>query len=339
MPMVSVDSHESGKLEGVRLAILGSDVDEVIGDRGMAAGMLLRLAWRLDPEAKRVGTSQLQLDGGLLKRAWTSRCQSAEAVECHADGADAHERVASLMMQMARMNAGDTDEQLKELAGLVGGNVSEFLALLAEDLDVLARLLQSMGADGVAIVSASLSDESDCDIMAHMAARLAIAGAPDALQLLRAAAGRSEETVGDIASGWLAARFDRRPPSPRFRRPPECHDPRYAGLRLWYKQGTPVEQWIRCPKCGEKITERELHAVQCGECDTAYADSSYAPVFEDSVLTGFAAWEPTTLFDAWYWGVAKPWTPGADGHSAAVDVDLLTEGRSLAPWSVQNPPD
>ena len=186
----------------------------------------------------------------------------------------------------------------------------------ADALDVYAAALLTLGESGLQAVSRGLDQEGGSTIMAHMAARLAVGHVPGALQLLRRAAASEDSFVAETAQTWLKNRFDQKPPSRRFRLPPECYDEKYASVRLWYKQGTQVFDWIRCPVCGARISERERHAVRCSGCHVLFTDASYAPPMFSSHalrLADVETWRPMMEFEMKYWGVAKPWIAGPAG--------------------------
>lgn len=236
-----------------------------------------------------------------------------------------HEAMRELIAEAADALGHHADEVISELAEAVRADVAAHVGAFADELDVLAAVLVALGDEGLDAVRREIQDGDV--IMTHMAARMAVARVPGALRVLRSAAASSDRYARESAEVWLRNRFDQKPPSPGFRRPPECYDLEHGPLRLWYKQGTRVSQWVRCPSCGERIVEKEPHAIRCSDCDIIYADASYAPPMygDRSRAMAVAPWRPLSTWEMKYWGVAKPWMVGPPGLPTIMILGLLGE--------------
>jgi hypothetical protein len=239
-----------------------------------------------------------------------------------------HEAMRKLVREAADAEGHRADEAISELAEAVRNDVASHVDVFADELDVLAAMLVALGDEGLDAVRREIEDGMSGDlIMTHMAARMAVARIPGALPVLRAAAGSSSEHVRESAEVWLRNRFDQKPRSTNFRRPPECYDVKDGPLRLWYKQGVRVAEWVRCPSCGARIVEKELHAIRCSDCGTIYTDASYAPLARRgrSRVMEVAPWRPFSTWEMKYWGVAKPWREGPPGLPTVMVLGLLGE--------------
>jgi ribosomal protein L37AE/L43A len=236
--------------------------------------------------------------------------------------------MGKLIKEAADAEGHHADEAISELAQAVRTDVAAHVSAFVDELDVLAAVLVALGDDGIDAIRREIEDGTSTDlIMTHMAARMAVARIPGALPVLRAAAASSSEHVRESAEVWLRNRFDQKPRSTTFRQPPECYDLKYGPLRLWYKQGVRVAEWVRCPSCGARIVEKERHAIRCSNCRIIFADASYAPLMrrDRSGVIEVAPWRPFSAWEMKYWGVAKPWKEGPPGLPTVMLLGLLGE--------------
>lgn len=160
----------------------------------------------------------------------------------------------------------------------------------------------------------------------HVLGHLAVAGAPGALDGLRAAAPHGERrshdgahhvahAVGDVADLWLVNRFAEANADDALRR-----DGTGRRMRMWHDQGRPIAGWPSCCDCGAAFpAERPfLRGVQCEACGMVFAEPTYEPQISHEEgsqgrMVGLRNWRPLHWGELGCWGLAKMWvvTPAA----------------------------